>query len=274
MSRRDGWPGLRDRYQLPQQDVRGLEHDLAYRALAEGSLDVTDLYATDAEIRAYHLRVLADDRHHFPDYQAVLVYRLDARARLPGGLRGAATAGGAIDAPAMIALNARVKLERRRERQAAAAWLQRRLGVDRRRCRAGAAAPSLWRTTREHLLLVGVSLLAAIAVALPLGILSARRRRLGQVVLAAVGIVQTMPSLALLVFMLPLLGIGTLPAIVALFLYSLLPIVRNTHSGLSDIPAPIRESALALGLSPAAMLLRIELPLAPGPSWRASRARR
>ena len=94
ISRRDGWPGLRDRYRLPQQDVRGLEHDLAYRALAEGSLDVTDLYATDAEIRAYRLRVLADDRHHFPDYQALLVYRLDARAAPARGLRGPATAGG------------------------------------------------------------------------------------------------------------------------------------------------------------------------------------
>ena len=165
----------------------------------------------------------------------------------------------------MIALNARVKLERADERQAAAEWLQRRLGITAAATAPGGRSVSLWRTTREHLQLTGVSLLAAIAVALPLGILSARRRRLGQVVLAAVGIVQTIPSLALLVFMLPLLGIGTLPATVALFLYSLLPIVRNTHSGLSDIPAPIRESALALGLSPAAMLLRIELPLCTRP---------
>jgi osmoprotectant transport system permease protein len=264
ISRRDGWPGLRDRYQLPQQDVRGLEHDLAYRALAEGSLDVTDLYATDAEIRAYRLRVLADDRHHFPDYQALLVYRLDARVRAPAAFAALERLVGAIDAPAMIALNARVKLEGADERQAAAEWLQRRLGVVTAVVPAG-RSPSLWRTTREHLQLTGVSLLAAIAVALPLGILTARRRRLGQVVLAAVGIVQTVPSLALLVFMLPLLGIGSLPATVALFLYSLLPIVRNTHSGLSDIPAPIRESALALGLSPAAMLLRIELPLCTRP---------
>jgi osmoprotectant transport system permease protein len=256
ISRRDGWPGLRDRYQLPQQDVRGLEHDLAYRALAEGSLDVTDLYATDAEIRAYRLRVLADDRHHFPDYQALLVYRLDAKKRAPAAFTALDRLIGAIDAPTMIALNARVKLDGADERQAAAAWLRQALGVATPDAAPAGRSPSLWRTTREHLQLTGVSLLAAIAVALPLGILSARRRRLGQVVLAAVGIVQTVPSLALLVFMLPLLGIGSLPATVALFLYSLLPIVRNTHSGLSDIPAPIRESA---------MLLRIELPLCTRP---------
>jgi osmoprotectant transport system permease protein len=168
----------------------------------------------------------------------------------------------------MVALNARVKLDGADERQVARAWLGQALGVAAPNAAAAASpgrGPPLWQTTREHLQLTGVSLLAAIAVALPLGILSARRRRLGQVVLAAVGIVQTVPSLALLVFMLPLLGIGSLPATVALFLYSLLPIVRNTHSGLLDIPAPIRESALALGLSPAAMLLRIELPLCTRP---------
>jgi osmoprotectant transport system permease protein len=265
MSRRDGWPGLRDRYQLPHQDVRGLEHDLAYRALDDGSLDVTDLYATDAEIRKYNLRLLLDDHHHFPEYQALLVSRLDARARAPAAFAALDRLVGAIDAPTMIALNARVKLDGADERQAAAAWLRMALGVAAPDAGRAGRSPSLWRTTREHLQLTGVSLLAAIAVALPLGILSARRRRLGQVVLAAVGIVQTVPSLALLVFMLPLLGIGSLPATVALFLYSLLPIVRNTHSGLSDIPAPIRESALALGLSPAAMLLRIELPLCTRP---------
>ena len=85
-------------------------------------------------------------------------------------------------------------------------------------------------------------------VAVPLGVIAARRRRLGQAVLAVVGVVQTIPSLALLVFMIPLLGIGTRPAIAALFLYSLLPIVRNTHAGLAGIAPALRESAEALGL--------------------------
>ena len=86
--------------------------------------------------------------------------------------------------------------------------------------------------------------------------------RLGQVILASAGILQTIPSLALLVFMIPLLGIGGPPAVVALFLYSLLPIIRNTHAGLSDIPMAIRESAEAIGLPPAARLRRIDLPIA------------
>ncbi len=85
---------------------------------------------------------------------------------------------------------------------------------------------------------------------------------LGQIILAVVAVIYTIPSLALLVFMIPLLGIGTLPAIIALFLYGLLPIVRNTHAGLSGIAPGLRESAIVLGLSPGARLLKIELPLA------------
>jgi len=129
-----------------------------------------------------------------------------------------------------------------------------------------ASAPSRWRALSrlmgEHLLLVGVSLLAAVLVAIPLGVLAARRPRLGIGVLGAVGIVQTVPTLALLVFMIPLFGIGTIPALAALFVYSLLPIVRNTHAGLMGIPGALRESAEALGLPPRTRLWRIELPLA------------
>jgi osmoprotectant transport system permease protein len=126
----------------------------------------------------------------------------------------------------------------------------------------GSALRAILSRIAEHLLLVGISLLAAILVAVPLGVLAAKRARLGQVLLAVVGIVQTLPTLALLVFMIPLFGIGGTPAVVALFLYSLLPIVRNTHAGLQGIPSSLRESAQALGLSPAAMLRSIELPLA------------
>ena len=132
----------------------------------------------------------------------------------------------------------------------------------------GTLAGRILATTGEHLLLVIPSLLAAVLVAVPLGVLAARRPRLGRVVLAAVGILQTIPSLALLLFMIPVMmwlvgkGTGAPPAIAALFLYSLLPIVRNTHAGVTGIPASLRESAEALGLPPLAALWRIELPLA------------
>lgn len=258
MDRPDGWPGLRDRYGLGLLRVRGLDHDLATRALANGSIDATDLYTTDAEIRAYDLVVLEDDRHQFPEYQAVLLTRtgLAENAR-----RALGTLEGKIDAQAMIGMNARAKLDHIPEAQVARDFLARALQL-KSDAPTESALQLIWRRTLEHLYLVVVSLCCAVLVAVPLGILAARRRRLGQVILAATGILQTIPSLALLVLLIPLLGIGAGPALIALFLYSLLPIVRNTHAGLTGLALPLRESAEALGLPWRARLRLIELPLA------------
>jgi osmoprotectant transport system permease protein len=261
MDRADGWPALRARYALPQQEVRGLDHDLAYRGLESGALQVTDLYSTDAEIEYYGLRVLEDDLRHFPAYDAVLLYRADLVERAPQAVAALGRLEGRISEPEMVELNAQAKLRRVPEPQVAATFLERELGLA-VTVRGDGPLASLWRHTRDHLFLVGLSLLAAIAVAVPLGVLAAKRPRLGRGVLALAGILQTVPSLALLVFMIPLLGIGARPAIVALFLYSLLPIIRNTEAGLSGIPPEVRESAEALGLPPGARLRRVELPMA------------
>lgn len=257
MQRADGWPGLRNAYALPQT-ATGLDHDLAYRGLADGALDVTDLYQTDAEIPYYKLAVLEDDRGYFPSYQAVYLYRADLRERASQFVQALVGMAGRIDAATMQSLNAKVKLEHQPEADVAAGWL----GID-APTRTGRAS-RIWKRTREHLGLVGISLGLALLVALPLGVFAARRRRLGQVILTTTGLLQTLPSLAVFVFMIPLLGIGAKPAIAALFLYSLLPIVRNTHAGLSGIPRELRETAAAIGLPSRTRLWRIELPLALG----------
>ncbi|CAM3612894.1 ABC transporter permease subunit [Corallococcus sp. ZKHCc1 1396] len=261
MERGDGWPALRDAYGLPQRDVSGLDHDLAYRGLESGALQLTDLYSTDAEIAAYGLRVLEDDRRHFPAYDAVLLYREDLEAKAPQALQAVRRLEGALTEAQMVKLNARARLERVPEAQVASDFLQASLGLS-TQVRTQGTASRLWQRTREHLFLVGVSLLGAIALAIPLGVVAARRPRLGQAVLGLSSVIQTVPSLALLVFMIPLLGIGSKPAIAALFLYSLLPIVRNTTAGLGGIPWEVRESAEALGLPASARLWRIELPMA------------
>lgn len=261
MDRKDGWPALRDRYRLPHRDVRGLEHDLAYRALAAGELDATDVYTTDPEIRRLDLVLLEDDLRAFPDYHAVLVHRADLEVRAPAALAAARRLEGRISEVEMTAMNARVQLEGAPPQEVAATFLQQALDVEPRFSIESAPA-RLARRTREHLTLVGAALAAAIAVAIPLGVLAARLPAAGRIVLGAVGIVQTIPSLALLVFMIPLLGIGAGPAIAALFLYGLLPIVRNTHAGLTGIAPELRESAEALGLPSAARLRLVELPLA------------
>jgi osmoprotectant transport system permease protein len=260
LSRGDGWPALSTAYNLTAE-VRGLDHDVAYQALANGAIDVVDLYTTDAEIAYYGLRVLEDDRHHFPEYQAVLLYRADLAERAPDALRAMLRLEGGIDGATMISLNRAVKIDRRREDEVAAQFLASRFGVADNGDTKGLTSRVLQRTA-EHLRLTLLSLLAAIVVALPLGIIAARRPRTGQAILAAVGIAQTIPALALLVLMIPLLGIGGPPAIAALFFYSLLPIVRNTTSGLLGIPPSIANSAIAIGLAPMRRLWRVELPMA------------
>jgi osmoprotectant transport system permease protein len=261
MERADGWPGLKARYGLPQTNVRGLDHDLAYRGLAAGDPDATDVYTTDAEIPHYGLAVLKDDLHYFPDYHAALLYRAELSQTAPDVVAAWRRLAGRIDETSMAQMNAAAKLGGKPESEVAAGFVQAQFGIAAAR-ETDSRAQRILQRTLEHLTLVVVSLAAAIVVALPLGILAARRAVLGQAVLAVTGIVQTIPSLALLVFMIPLLGIGGPPAIVALFLYSLLPIVRNTYAGLHDIPPSLRESAEALGLTPFARLRLIELPMA------------
>ena len=261
MDRSDGWPSLRAHYNLPHQDVQGLDHDVAYRGLESGSIHATDLYSTDAEIQYYNLRVLDDDQSLFPNYFAVLLYRNDLEERAPKVVSALLDLEGYILEAEMVKMNARAKLEKMPENRVAADFLAKFLSLE-TQVHEETVFGRLLKNTLAHLFLVCVSLAPAILISVPLGILSARREKVGQVVLGAVGVIQTIPALALLVFMIPLLGIKAPPAIAALFLYSLLPIVRNTYAGLRDIPSPIRESASALGLPPLNRLWLVELPMA------------
>jgi osmoprotectant transport system permease protein len=255
VDRQDGWPALSRAYGLTGLKIRGIDHDLAYRALAADQIAVTDVYTTDAEIATYRLTVLRDDRGFFPRYDAVFVYR----AGLPQKAVAALNAlSGSIDEAKMRELNRKVTVDKLSETAAA--------GLALGETPAEGVEDGLWRRlaarTFEHLWLVAVSLIAALIVALPLGIAAARNPRLGALVLSATGVLQTIPSLALFVILIPFLGIGAAPTIAALFLYSLLPIVRNTHAGLTGISPALLDSADALGLSRSARLRRIELPLA------------
>jgi osmoprotectant transport system permease protein len=268
LERPDGLPGLKDRYGLKPHGVRSMDHNMALRGLDRGSVQVTDLFSTDAEIKYYHIRVLEDDLGFFPSYYAVLLSRDDLAERAPAAAESLHTLENLIDNDEMVELNARVKMDRVSETRAAAEFLNRKTDL---------AIPipedTIWevwkgrfvkflQNTEEHLFLVAVSLTAAVLIAIPLGVWAYKRPRLGKYILGGVGVIQTLPSLAVLVFLIPLLGLGAAPAIVALFLYSLLPIVRNTYTGLQEMPANLRESALVLGLPARFRLWRVELPLA------------
>jgi osmoprotectant transport system permease protein len=264
IGRADGWPGLKKAYALPHSTPHGLDHGLAYEAIAAGQVDVIDAYTTDAKIGRFKLRVLKDDKLFFPVYDAVLLYRADLPQRLPRTWAALAALRGAFDERRMIALNAEAELNGKSFNEVAKGFLgERPAQTPRGGFLARLFAPDFWRLAYEHVMLVAVSLFVAIAIGIPLGILAYRVPAARQWVLSAVGVIQTIPSLALFAFLIPLFGkIGTIPALAALFLYALLPIVRNTYSGLADIAPGLRESAVALGLPPDYRLRVIELPLA------------
>jgi osmoprotectant transport system permease protein len=261
MNRKDGWPGLQSRYGLYKNNVIGLDHDLAYKGLESGSIDVIDLYSTDAEIKYYNLQTLEDDEKFFTEYKAVFLYRLEAAVRTPDFLRILSELEGAIPESTMIKMNSAVKIEGHSESEVASEFIKKTFSVETKFERL-TFFNQLWKNTFDHLFLVFISLTAAILFAIPLGVLAYKNEKSGKVILSITGIIQTIPSLALLVFMIPLLGIGSWPAITALFLYSLLPIVRNTYNGLQNISSSIKESAIVLGLPPLIILKKVELPMA------------
>ncbi len=258
LDRRDGWRPLRERYALPQQNVIGIDHGLGYSALANGSIDVKDAYSTDAKIEENDLVALEDDLHFFPNYEGVLLFRLNMS---PDAIAALRRLEGTLDEKRMTRLNAEAERTKNYTR-AANLYFESGAGSGNT---AGESFPQkLARWTLRHLQLAGFSLMLSVIFGIPLGIVASRGGAIGQAILGFASIVQTIPSLALLALLVPLpfFGISVRTAIAALFLYGLLPIVRNTASGLQDIPRSLRESAIALGLSPITRLWEIYLPMA------------
>ncbi|NIX14441.1 MAG: ABC transporter permease subunit [Candidatus Dadabacteria bacterium] len=261
LDRADGWPGLKDTYNLTHENVRGLDHDLAYRGLNSGSIDVIDLYSTDAEIDYYNLGTLEDDLNYFPKYFAVILYRLDTKNTYPAVIAKITSLENKISEKNMVRMNSEVKIAGVSESTVASGYIKKTFSITTIPEKSTIISRFL-NNTLDHLVLVFISLFSAIIISIPLGILSYKNESIGRIILGLVGIVQTIPSIALLVFMIPLFGIGFVPAVIALFLYSLLPIVRNTYSGLKDVTVEIKESAEAIGLPDTARLKLVELPIA------------
>jgi osmoprotectant transport system permease protein len=262
-ARADGWPALQKAYALPQKPGAALDHGLAYEAIQSGQVDLIDVYSTDAKVGRYKLRVLKDDLNFFPRYDAVLLMRaaVDVKPLLP--------LSGRINEAAMTAMNAQVEIDGAPFTAVAQRFLRGGVATaaDATAARLSFAqrlfAPDLLRLTLQHLALVFASLLMAVVVGVPLGVWAWQRPRLATWVLGAVAVLQTIPTLALLAFLIALVGaIGFVPALLALFLYALLPIVNNTHAGLSGVPGGLSMAATALGLTPPQTLRAVQLPLA------------
>lgn len=266
LNRKDGWPALSDTYQLDGLPVRGLDHGLAYEAITQDHVDVIDVYTTDPKIARYQLRILEDDQRFFPAYEALLVYRADLPQRHPAAWAALSGLQGTITAADMMQMNAGVELEGRSFAAVADDWVRGRQKSP-GPVAAGLAAilfgPDLLRLTLEHLVLVCASLLLSVVVGIPLGLWAQRVPGAGFWILTFTGVLQTIPSLALLAFFIAALGrIGAAPAILALFLYALLPVVRSTEIALAGVSHDMRDAGRALGFTARQQLMLIEAPLA------------
>jgi osmoprotectant transport system permease protein len=276
IGRSDGLVGLSRVYGLHPREVKPLAPAIKYQALASGAVDVIDGYSTDGLLSKYDLITLVDDRHFFPPYEAAALVSERLNREAPGAIAALTLLSGRLDEQTMRGLNRRVEVDREDLRvvahdQLAKLGLIGSGGVTRpvsRTANSGFAAylwerrASLLALTTRHLLLVGLALLAAVIIALPLGLALERGRRIAEPTIGALGVLQTIPSIALLAFMIPLLGVGAVPALVALWLYALYPIARGTYTGVRDADPEAVSAAEALGTTPIQRLMWVRLPLA------------
>ncbi|MEO9250425.1 MAG: glycine betaine ABC transporter substrate-binding protein [Gemmatimonadaceae bacterium] len=277
IGRSDGLPGLTRVYGLHLRDVRPLAPAVKYQALAASAVDVVDGYSTDGLLARYNLVTLIDDRHFFPPYEAAAVVGPRLAQENPAAVATLALVSGRLSETRMRELNRRVEVDGEDVHRVAAAALA-ELGLVQPHAANTAASArdthaSFWQylwarratiatLTLQHLFLVAVALIAAILVAIPLGLGLERVRSIAEPVVRMLGMIETIPSIAMLAFMIPLLGIGTVPALVALWLYALYPIARNSYTGVRDADPAAVEAAEALGATPSQRLLMVRLPLA------------
>lgn len=265
LERGDGWPGLSKRYALPHS-VEGIEHALAYQAIADGAIDATDAYSTDGELSRYPLRVLEDDLAYFPAYMAAPLVRSEWLQGAPVAAQSVRRLAGLMDAAAMQRLNAEVAVSDKSYVEVASEFIdsnRKALGLEGRVLQSATA--TFWADMAghviRHLQLTGLALGAAIFIGLILSLAVFSNRRLADAVVYFCGLLQTVPSLALLALMIPVFGIGFTPAVVALFLYSLLPIVRNAVTALATVDPTLVRVSEALGLSRWQQLRYLRVPL-------------
>jgi osmoprotectant transport system permease protein len=279
IGRSDGLVGLSRVYGLRPRAVRPLAPAVKYQALASGAVDVIDGYSTDGLLARYDLVTLVDDKHFFPPYEAAALVSSRLDSQMPGAIAALALLSGRLDEQTMRKLNRRVEVDGEDVSRVASDELA-ALGLsgathDASKAKATPSAQQsgfmeyMWdrRATIaallvRHLELVAFALLAAVIVAVPLGLGLERTRRIAEPTIGALGVLQTIPSIALLAFMIPLLGIGVVPALVALWLYALYPIARGTYTGVRDADPEAVNAAEALGTTPTQRLIWVRLPLA------------
>jgi len=260
LNREDGWKNLARAYNLPQKPV-GLEHGLAYKAIDDKQIDLTDVYSTDGEIPKYALTILEDDKNFFPKYFAISFYKSSADLKIK---EIANRISGKISETEMQDMNEEVLYENKSFAEVADNFLKEKNLISNKVTQSNEKESMLSEIipkALQHLKITFIALVLAILIAVPLGILIYFYSSISKPVLYIVGLLQTIPSIALLAFMIPLFGIGVIPAIIALFLYGLLPILRNTTIALFTVDPLLKEVASGIGMTQMQKLRYIELPL-------------
>ncbi len=257
VKREDGYKGLNKTYNIGFFNVQGIQHALAFEAIRTGKIEVTDIYSTDAKISSLNLRVLKDNKKFFPEYLAVVITRKDFATKNPNFWDTIRSLEGSINEETMVSLNALSEIEKLSFKDTAKRFFDNTSKENHT-----SIIEKVWKRTKEHIALVGIAILISLILGIPMGIIATSNKYLKQFILSISGLVQTIPSLALLCFLIPLFGIGTKPALVALILYGILPIVVNTYTGISSIESRYTETARSLGLTKFQKLTKIDLPLA------------
>jgi len=261
LARQDGWRGLGKAYSLPRFQVRGLDHGLSYAALYQNQIDLIDVYTTDSNLSNPQLTLLQDDRQFFPSYEALLLYR-EKLTQDPAVMSQLAELTNGISLTQMQAMNQALESQSQTAKQISAQFLNRQESSNLKpNFWSILFGPDLLTLTLQHTFLVLTSLILAIMIGIPLGSLVFQKPIVGYPILQVAGVLQTIPSLALLTFLIFMVhSIGALPAIIALTLYALLPIIENTNTGLKNVNRELKEAAAALGASRWKSFVYIEIP--------------
>ena len=274
VQRADGYPGLQQQYGLQFSNIVTMQQSLKYQSAHSGDVDVLDVYTTDGRLAIYDFVVLEDDLKFFPHYEAAALIRGETLEQIPELGTTLTLLTNALDAELMQKLNLRIQergepVEHVAQEALTMLGLTDQLRSESTSSRTDNLGSYIWHNRSslllrigEHVGLAGVALFFGILLAVPMGLLLERKRALAEPVIRLIGMSQTIPSIALLAFMIPLFGVGALPAIVALWIYSIFPIVRNTYTGLRDAAPPAVEAAKALGMTEWQTLSWVRLPLA------------
>lgn len=257
LNRSDGYPGLQKTYLLNFINVRGIQHTLAYEALSSDQIDLTDIYSTDAKVQSLNLKVLEDDLSFFTEYLPVALVKEGFKEKFPEAWTAIQSLEGSIDVSTMVNMNSKVDIDKVSYQKVITDFI----GIY-TTFQEDSSLTRIMQRTQEHIFLVIIALLISLFIGFPLGILATESVILERIILNVTGLIQTIPSLALLCFLIPFFGIGEISALVALTLYGLLPIVINTFTGLQTIDKKYNEVSCALGLSWWESLIHIKIPIA------------